>query len=419
MEKRQTIRGRVLLKEESGWLLITHGRRLHMTPPFPEIETGDLVEVVAEPHDELRWKVSSYQTLTKYKGDGHFPESDSDWAYFHGQNGPNLQVLKQMAQLRKLIRTFFDNQGFLEVETPAIGRSPGLEVHLEAMEVTSRWTPEGPKESRWLMTSPEYHMKRLLSADFQEIYQLARSYRSGETGIHHHPEFAMLEWYRAFSTWDTGPLDTQNLVQFLAGEMCESHRLPGWHQPIDVGGEWERCTIRESFVRWAGFDPEDFSDAELIRKKGEESGIQFSSVEVTAADTIVRILVEKVEPNLPLDRPFILTHYPMSVASLAQPSSEIPGTAERFEIYLGGLELANGFGELTDWKEQERRFLEDLEERKRLGLDAYPVDDRFLRALRSGIPPSMGIALGVERMAMGLLGIANITHLLPFPSERM
>ena len=221
MEKRQTIRGRVLLREESGWLLMAHGRRLHMTPPFPEIEAGDLVEVLAEPHDESKWKVTSFQILTKYKGDVHFPESDSDWSYFHGQNGPNLHVLRQMAQLRKLIRTFFDNQGFLEVETPAIGRSPGLEVHLEAMEVTSRWTPGGPKESRWLMTSPEYHMKRLLSADFQEIYQLARSYRSGETRVHHHPEFAMLEWYRAFSTWDTGPSDTQNLVQFLAEELCK------------------------------------------------------------------------------------------------------------------------------------------------------------------------------------------------------
>lgn len=419
MEKPQTIHGRILLLEDDCWWLLARERRYQMTPLFPSMVPGDLVQVEAIQSSESQWEVTSFQTLTPYGGDGHFPDSDSDWAYLHRAEGPNLEVLRHMAKIRNQIRTFFDTRGFLEVETPAIGSSPGLEVHLEAMEVKSRWEPEGPIRSKWLMTSPEYHMKRLLTADFENIYQLARAYRSGETGAHHHPEFLMLEWYRSFSNWKSGPEDTRKLVQFLAEQICDSHQIPGWREPIHVGGNWESYTIGESFQEWAGFDPGDFLDTLLLKRKGEEAGIRFSPEETTNADFIVRILVEKVEPNLPGDRPFVLTHYPMSVASLAQPSKDIPGTAERFEIYLGGLELANGFGELTNWKEQEFRFFEDLEDRKRRGLPAYPVDERFLQSLRNGMPPSMGIAFGVERMAMGLLGLSELTQLLPFPSTRM
>ena len=235
MEKRQTIHGRVLLKEEDGWWLMARGQRLHMTPDAPGLNPGDLVRVEANPRDGNSWEVYHFKPLRNITVKAIFRKWTLIGTTFMARMDPVWRCYS--AWLRSESGSELSSTpGDFGGRDPSMGHSPGLEVHLEAMEVRSRWEPEGPKESRWLMTSPEYHMKRLLAADFECIYQLARAYRSGETGIHHHPEFLMLEWYRAFSTWETGPADTRALLQFLAEEMVGSHTLPGWSVPIDVEG---------------------------------------------------------------------------------------------------------------------------------------------------------------------------------------
>ena len=419
MGEKQQFHARILHLEENRWWAMVDHRKISFTPDSHQtVSAGDIVLLSGVQTNCSPWKVDDVSVLQKYAGEETFPPLHSDWHRFHSEGGPSFDVARRMSQVKALIRTFFTKQNFIEVDTPSVGMSPGLEVHLEAMEVNTRPGPDLPFEKRWLMTSPEYHMKRLLSADFDAIFQMGKAFRSGEVGPFHNPEFLMLEWYRAFAPWSSGPEDTRLLVQELTRAVCDSDEMPGWEEPIDVSGNWKHLTVREAIIQWAGFDPEPWNDGERIKRKAEESGIRFSSQETNTADYVVRLLVEKVEPNLPKNRPFVLTHYPECTASLARRSAEIPGTAERFEIYLGGIELANGFGELTDWKEQLSRFEDDLSERKRMDMPVYPIDERFIDSMKTGIPPSMGIALGVDRLALGLLGLSSLSQLLLFPVPR-
>lgn len=417
MKKRQTLCGRILHHHAGEVWLMVDGTRHSMTQPveFNGLP-GDLFESEGTFLPNGKWASVSFRIAQPYGGKSPFPEIHSDWNRMHSGEGPSLQILQGVSRVRHLIRSWFENERFLEVDTPAIGSSPGLEVHLDAIEARTRLSMDGPIEQRWLMTSPEYHMKRLLSCDLTRIYQMAKAFRSGEVGVHHNPEFHMLEWYRAFESWKTGPKDTRELTLHIARDLYDKETFPGWKAPIDLSGSWEALQVREAIQRWAGFDPYPWEDRDRLRAKGLESGILFSPQEVQSEDLLVRILVEKVEPFLPVDRPLVLTHYPNCLASLARASEEVPGTAERFEIYLGGVELANGFGELVDPIEQENRFEKDLLERQRLGLPLYPKDERFLGALRTGIPPSVGTALGVDRLAMAALGVSDLRKLLPFPS---
>ena len=258
-------------------------------------------------------------------------------------------------------------------------------------------------------------MKRVLSADIPKIYQLCKSFRSGESGPLHNPEFTMLEWYRSFADWKEGPQDTLHLIQFLAKELELPTDLPGIHSPLSIDRPWLWLSVRDAIGSYVGFDPFPWEDAERNRSLAGEVGIHFSSQDRTAEEILTRILVDGVEPRLPKDQFTVLTHYPPCMASLAQltPDGE---ASERFEIYAGGVELANGFGELTSWTEQKRRLHKDLESRGHAGLPLYPVDESFLEALRTGVPPSMGIALGFDRLAMVFLGISTLQELLLFPA---
>ena len=295
-----------------------------------------------------------------------------------------LQVLELRATLLAAIRRFFIDRSFIEVETPAIVPCPGLDLHLSAFEVRS----PGGEAVGWLATSPEYQMKRLLSAGAQRIFQLCRSYRAEERGRHHEREFTMLEWYRANATSEELMGDTEELVAFVTSALV---------QPApEVEPPWQRITVDEALQLHAHRTLDSLSDDD---------------------ERFFRVWAEEVQPRLGAERPVIVTDWPASMASLAKLKSN--GMADRFEAFFRGVELCNGFGELTDASEQRRRFEHEQGERDAAGVSVYPIDERFMADLERGMPPSGGNALGVDRLLMLLLGASSIQAIMPFPEERL
>jgi lysyl-tRNA synthetase class 2 len=269
---------------------------------------------------------------------------------------------------------------------------PGLDVNLDAIEVL------GARGPRWLHTSPEYQMKRLLTLGLPGIYQLGKAFRRGERGRLHEPEFTMLEWYRSYSDAEQMMRDTEQLVAAVARELTGGTELPGVEGAVDVTPPWDRITVQEAFQRYAG--------------------IELASV-LSDEEEFYQVLADSIEPKLGRKRAVFLTDYPAPMASLARLSPIDPHFAERFEAYLDGIELCNGFSELVDPAEQRRRFERDQETREKLDRAVYPVDERFLAALQEGIPPSGGNALGFDRLLMLLVGAKHIDEVIALPTSRM
>lgn len=278
-------------------------------------------------------------------------------------------------------------RGYLEVETPAAVVCPGLDPHLAALEV------DGLGARRWLATSPEYQMKRLLAAGFPRLVQIARAYRAEEVGPLHEPEFTLLEWYRTGAGSAEMMEETEELVAELAEGSGGRLRRPG-SPDVAARPPWERLTVEEAFRRYAGTD--------------------LAAVLAAGHDAFFRVLVERVEPRLGWARPTFLVRWPVAFASLARRVPDAPAWADRFEAYVGGIELCNGFGELTDPVEQRERLRADQAARARDGKEVYPIDERFLRALEEGIPPAGGNALGVDRLVMLLVGAAHLDEVRAF-----
>ncbi|MBK8258230.1 MAG: EF-P lysine aminoacylase GenX [Polyangiaceae bacterium] len=301
------------------------------------------------------------------------------------------RTLAARAALLRTIREFYDARHFVEVDTPSLVPSPGLDLHLDAFEVPG---------SGYLITSPEYQMKRLLVGGIPRCFQIARCFRRSEKGDRHNPEFLMLEWYRAFSTMEEVMVDTEELVRFAASQISGGTEIEVDGVQVDLGAPFERLTVARAFERYAGIDEE----RALTMAHDDE-------------DKFFRILVERVEPKIAQNkRAVFLTHYPAKQASLARLSPTDPRVAERFELYVGGLELCNGFGELTDPKEQRARFERDQEERRAQNKPVYPIDERFIHALEEGMPRAAGNALGVDRLLAVCLGEKSIFDVMGFPA---
>jgi lysyl-tRNA synthetase class 2 len=294
----------------------------------------------------------------------------------------NTANLKVRSDVLGAIREFFKAEGFLEVETPVRLPAPALEAHIDAP----------PSGRAWLRTSPELHMKRLLAAGCPRIFQLGPCFRAGECGRRHNPEFTLLEWYRSGASYIDILRDTEALVAGVFRAIKGGDAFIYQEQPVSLSRPWHVRTVREAFLTWAGWDP----------------------VEAWDADRFDVDLVTKVEPALPRDRPCVLADYPAPAAALARLKAGDPRVAERWEVYVGGLELANAFSELCDAGQQRARFLEAAEQRRAAGREVYPLDEPFLEALSRGLPPCGGIALGVDRLVMLACDAADIAEVRPF-----
>jgi elongation factor P--(R)-beta-lysine ligase len=304
-----------------------------------------------------------------------------------------VKLLRERAAVCRTVRRFFEARGFLEVTTPVLLASPGLDVHLDAFEVTG-----GDRgRARWLSTSPEYQMKRLLADGWDRIYQIAPCFRRGEVGRLHNPEFSMLEWYRANAGVEDVMRDTE---QLLADATAGRVRLG--ERSVDTRPPLPRIAVCDAFERFAGWSCEQTLEA------------------ATNDETrYFHEIVQTIEPALErMDKAVFLVDFPISQSSLARANPGNPRVAERFELYVAGVELCNGFGELVDASEQRARFERDRSERARRGLPVYPLDERLLEVL-ARMPPSGGNAVGLDRLVALACGRRDIAPVVSFTTDEL
>ncbi len=307
-------------------------------------------------------------------------------------------AMRLRARMLRAIRAFFDERGYVEVQTPLLSADASADRHVEAFSCRAG------SEERFLQTSPEFAMKRLLAAGMEAVYQITHAFRRGERGRRHNPEFLIVEWYRVGDTHWEQMEETERLVRAAAA-------AGGAGDAMGIGPEpFERVSYREAFQRWAGFDP--FAApagglAELAARAGARA-----PASLPADDTdgwLDLVLTQVVEPRLAAEGPTFLYDYPASQAALARIRPGSPPVAERFELYVKGLELCNGYHELTDAEEL----------RERLRADRIPLEraSGLLQAMDAGLPASAGVALGFDRLVMAALGAETIDEVIPFPFE--
>ncbi len=327
-------------------------------------------------------------------------------------------ALEVRARTLAAVRAFFAEQGFLEVETPCLQVSPGMEPHLLAL-ATELTEPSGRKQRLYLHTSPEFTMKKLLVSGAGRIFQIARVWRDRERAPLHHPEFTLVEWYRAHVSYETLMEDSGDLLRATA-TAAGTPMLRHGKRHCDPKAPAQRLTVAEAFARYCGIDllataPDPRApEAARLAAEASRAGLHVGKAE-SWEDLFHRLLLERIEPHLGDGAPTILYEYPLCLAALSRPSPRDPRVAERFELYACGLELANAFGELTDAAEQRRRFEADQAQKERLYGLRYPIDEDFLAALETGMPECAGIALGLDRLVMLLTGAERIEAVLWAP----
>jgi lysyl-tRNA synthetase class 2 len=337
--------------------------------------------------------------------------SSSPWApHIHADRRPFLQARGRIAVA---LRGWFVARDFIEVETPILQVSPGNETHLHAF-ATELIGPGGEAAALYLRTSPEFACKKLLAAGEPRIFELARVFRNRERGALHHPEFTLLEWYRADESYRALMEDCAALLA-EAARAIGSTRFAFRDRSIDPFAAPERVTVSEAFTRHAGIDVlatvrNGECDRAALAAATRTAGIAVAEAD-TWGDIFSRVMAEKIEPQLGNGRATILSEYPMPQAALARAKPGDPSVAERFELFACGVELANAFGELTDQQEQRRRFNLAMDEKQRIHGERYPVDDDFIAAL-GAMPQGCGAALGFDRLVMLATGAQRIDQVL-------
>jgi len=311
---------------------------------------------------------------------------DSSWPHEQMRLAARKRNLLLRARMVQSIREFFIERDYLEIDTPQLISAPAPEVHIEAIRAGGRY----------LQTSPELCMKRLLASGFPKIFQISRCFRTGERGDRHLPEFSLLEWYRTGTDYKALMNECEALILFLLRRLGRGATIEYRDREIDVKRPWERVSVEAAFDQYASISLE-------------------RALEEGCFDPV---MVEEIEPNLGTIRPTFLYDYPAVMAALARLKPGNRALAERFEIYIAGLELANGFSELNDPVEQRARFERELQIRDAEGKETYPMPERFLRSLEH-MPDAAGIALGVDRLAMLFSGALKIDEVVPFTPEEV
>ena len=437
--------GRVVLVESDGRFLLDDGSAAlwcRADARAPSLCAGDFVSVsvgpVASADPPQEQTAAAVRLLARPSGkasssaahkNAEFPDRTGEWFRLQRDQRRRTHNLERRSRILACIRSFFDRRDFIEIEAPLVVPSPGLELHLAAMQVEPG--------QRYLITSPEYQLKRLLAGGMRRIYSLGKVFRHGELGPHHNPEFTMLEWYRAYASWSSVATDVAELCAELSVTVHGSPRLRYRGQELDLTPPWPTLTVAEAVHRHTGLHIRGDESAEALREKVLAAGYpdppRLAVSDATAGeparwswdDVFFSVFLDHVEPALAAAapgqpvRPVVLMDWPAPLCALAQPKPGAPEVVERFEAYIGGLELCNGFGELCDEAEQRRRLHRDIAERTRRGLPVYPLDERFLAALSEGMPPSGGVALGVDRLLMLLLDAAHIREVLSFTADEL
>ncbi len=304
----------------------------------------------------------------------------------HWSLAKRKKTLQQRAHIVQEVRRFFIESGYLEVETPQRIPNPAPESHIDAI----------PSDKWFLQTSPELCMKRMVAAGYEKIFQICRCWREKERGSLHLPEFSLLEWYRAGGDYHTLMEECEGLIRFAARAIGLGEKIIFRSHEIDLAKTWERISVNEAFHRFSKTSVTEALDQNLFDE----------------------VMVQEIEPNLGAERPIFLYDYPAQRGALARLKPEDPTVAERFELYIGGLELANGFSELIDSAEQRERFRMENRNRQSFGKPIYSMPEKFLAEL-DNMPASSGIALGVDRLVMVFLDVETIDDVVAFTPEEL
>lgn len=384
---------------EASDFFAPQSHRLTFKGKHPPCQIGDWVEIV---DDQLR-------VLARNRTNGRLRlrEQILDPRRRH--------AVKTRVRVERCIRDFFESRDFLETRTPLLVASPGMETHIRPFELVSRRT----NRRSFLPTSPEFALKKLLSAGLPRIFQIAAAFRNEPYSSTHHPEFTLLEWYRAFADMNAIMRDTEELIESIARTLNGAPIVRFNEKWIDVKTPWPRLRIRDLFQKELRIDigrSDSIELASVCRSKGLTA-----NANEPWDDLYFKLWLNFIEPTLPADRAVFVYGYPQSQAALSVVETHADGTAwaRRFEAYAGGIELCNAFEELTDPDEQRRRFIKDMELRRSIYGSEFPenpIDEEFLLALREGLPPSGGNAVGVDRLVMLFSGEQDIERTQWLPS---
>lgn len=340
------------------------------------------------------------------------------------------QRLKQRPSLMKqylmrervidAIRLFFKKQGFHEVETPLLVQSPGTEPYLEVFETTLK-SPGSKDKQGFLLTSPEYAMKKLLAAGMGNIFQVGKSFRNQEgVSSRHNPEFTILEWYRTEADYLDIMADFEQMMLFILRSVTDQKtKLVFQGRSYNLTPPYPRMTVAEAFKKYVGVTSEQMLSRQELIKVARHKQYEVKK-DSTWEEVYNQLFLNEIEPQLAkFDRPIFIYDYPVSQAALSKVKSDDPRFAERFEVYLAGLELGNAFSELVDATEQERRLKAELALRKKLGKVEFQLDIDFIEALKSGLPDTGGIAVGIDRLVMLFANATSIQDTLFFPAQEI
>lgn len=328
--------------------------------------------------------------------------------------------MKEVLQLRsdvfKAIRKFFDEHSFIEVDTPLMVASPDTEPSIEPFQTT--WTALGRDHLAYLTPSPELLIKRLLTHQPGNVYQLSHVFRNLEASQgKHNPEFMMLEWYRAEADYLDIMKDTEDLIRAVAVACGKAGVITYQGSTVSLDGEWQRLSVTQAFERYANISRETLINESALIDEATRRGYQ--TEDTGYDDAFYQIFLNEIEGKLGFTTPTFLYDYPVSQAALARRKTDEPHFAERFELYLAGVELANAFSELTQWHEQESRLQQQVRTRQTNGQAHWQYDHDFIDALKSGLPSTGGIALGVDRLIMILADSPDLLSVLPFPASSL
>lgn len=320
-------------------------------------------------------------------------------------------LLHQRALFLRRIRGFFTQRGFLEVETPILIPCADPSPHLASFRTWYEHPYTSRRQRLFLHTSPEFAMKRLVAAGYPRIFQICKFFRNNEDSPLHNPEFTGLEWYHTNADYRL----LMDLTETMCLELWPSGQLRYQGRVFDVRAPWERLTVHESLQRYAGIDFPPQIEYGDLKQACLQKGLSVAADDAWD-DLFFKLLITFVEPHLGQERPTFLLDYPKELAALARTKADQPAIAERVELYIAGIEIANGYSELIDPTEQQRRWESDAQIRQDRGdEDAFPVDPLFLSALASGLPPTAGIAVGLDRLLMLCLDAPTLHDILPFP----
>lgn len=325
------------------------------------------------------------------------------------------EIQVKRSRIFDLIREFFKKKGFLEMQTPTLVKCAGQEPYLDPLTVNFK-DEKNKGYKGFLITSPEYSLKKSLAAGFDKVFELAKVFRGNESfGGTHNIEFTMLEWYRANSDYKEIMEDTEELVYFLNKKINNSSYLKYQGNKINLTPPWPKITVKQAFLKYAHINLDKAQDLKGFKKQIKNKAYLSDDWN----DIFYSVFLNEIEPNLSKEKPVIIYDYPLPQAALSKRKSKNSFYAERFEAYVAGLELANAYSELTNAKEQLQRLKEDQILREKMEKTFIPLDKDFIFALKLGIPPSGGIALGTDRLQMLLFDIKDINDLMLFPDSQL